>query len=247
MKIRSYLYICTVLCIPVFAYTPASAESISGTAASKPALSGSREKPQAKDSVYLGFDLDGAKNETSETNAGDLVADAVKEAAHTDIAWVSADDLMPAKITSGTHPISELLAILKYGNDTENRITILNLKGSQILGAIERSLSRYPTPFDGFLQVSGLEIEYQPSQSAGSRVFIAGTRGTEIVADKVYRVAMSKSVAEGAYGYFKIWKSSDIDRSSDVNTTIAAALTAYLSKHNTISPVVEGRIKTPAR
>jgi 2',3'-cyclic-nucleotide 2'-phosphodiesterase (5'-nucleotidase family) len=193
--------------------------------------------------VYLNADLDGSKNEVAETNMGDLIADIVRDASQADFALVSAADILPVKITKGVHPIGEIVQTLHYGNDAGDTITILNIKGSQLIGASERSLSREPSPFGGFLQVSGLEIRFDASRPEGERVKIFGTGGVEIAPSKVYRIATTKSVAEGAFGYFKMWGKEDAVKSPDDGATIAKAVTDYIAKHNDICPVVEGRIK----
>ena len=108
---------------------------------------------------------------------------------------------------------------------------------------MERSVSRDPQPFDGFLQVSGLSIRYDPSQPEGKRLTLLQAGGDAIQDGHTYRVATTRPVADGSFGYFRFWSKSDI--AEDTHTSIAASLTDYLATHKTIHATLENRISAP--
>jgi len=196
-----------------------------------------------KDTVQVESTLSAAGASSQETNLGDLIADAVRQTAGADVALVAADEIDENKrIPAGKVDTNAIISALSFADDTSDTVVILNLTGTQLISAAERSVSRAPQSFDGFMQISGLQIRYNPSQSEGKRVSLVGVGGSEIQAGKTYRVATTRPVAGGSLGYFQIWKSKDI--ASDTGVSIAKSLTSYLESHRTITNSIEGRIST---
>ena len=73
------------------------------------------------------------------------------------------------------------------------------------------------------------------------RTFLAlvGIGGGEIDSAKSYKVATTRSLADGGLGYYQIGSGKD---ASDTGTSLAKSLSSYLSAHPVISSAVEGRI-----
>ena len=217
-----------LLAMPTFAASSAFAASPSAT---------------AKDTVQVQTALSAAGVSSRETSLGNLIADALRQTGHSQIALIPADEIDGnAKISAGKVEISTLVATLRYAADPSDTVVVLNLTGAQLLKVAERSVSRAPQPFDGFLQISGLQIRYSPSQAAGSRVSLVGVGGGEVDAGKTYRVAVSRPLAGGSLGYFQIFGQKDI--TEDTGISISKCLSSYLAIHPTISTVVEDRITT---
>ncbi len=198
----------------------------------------------AKDSVTLNTPLDGTHNSTQETGLGDLVADAVLETGKpdgVDVALIPADEILADRhFDSGSHTVEELVHALRYPDDNTDTIVILNLSGAQLLKAAERAVTRVPQPFDGFMQVAGLQMHVDPSKPVGQRISLASVNGAAVTAAKSYRVATTNSVANGSYGYFKVWDKSAVVR--DTSLTLSKSLSAYLSAHPVLSPGTQSRI-----
>jgi 5'-nucleotidase/UDP-sugar diphosphatase len=193
-----------------------------------------------KGSITLTAALDTAGSNRHETTFGDLLADAIRETGSADIGLGAADEIMADKhIYPGTRTADDILQALRNPSDDTDTVVVLSLTGNQVLRAVERSLSREPQPFDGFLQVSGLQVRYDPSQPAGKRVTLAMS-GVPIDAAKTYRVATTRAIAEGSLGYFEIWDKSDI--LSDTGIAVAKSLSSYLAARSTLNPTIEGRI-----
>ena len=134
------------------------------------------------------------------------------------------------------------MATLRYAADPSDTVVVLNLTGAQLLKVAERSVSRAPEPFDGFLQISGLQIRYNPAQSEGRRVSLVGVGGSEVDAGHTYRVAVPRPLAGGSLGYFQILGQKDI--AEDTGVSVSQSLSSYLAAHPTVNSVVEGRITT---
>ena len=197
----------------------------------------------SKETVQVQAALSASGVASRETNLGNLIADALRQTGHTQIALVPADEIDgTAQISAGKVEISTIVATLRYASDPSDTVVVLNLTGAELLQVAERSVSRAPQPFDGFLQISGLQIRYNPSQSAGSRVSLVGVGGGELDAAKTYRVAVPRPLAGGSLGYFQIFKQKNII--ADTGTPIATSLSSYLAAHPTLNVAVEDRITT---
>lgn len=189
----------------------------------------------AKDAIEVKATLDGANAGTAETSLGDVVADAVRQTGNADVALVAADEITDASVPPGSVPSAQIVKTLRYADDATDTVVVLNLTGSQIRKAIERGLSRAPQPFNGFLQVSGLQVR------AGSKIELS-IAGAEIADKKTYRVATTRPIADGSLGYFQIWSKSDIVENT--GQSVAQSLANYLASHRTLNAAVEGRITT---
>jgi 5'-nucleotidase/UDP-sugar diphosphatase len=195
----------------------------------------------AKETVQVQTALSGAGASSRETNLGDLVADAVRLTGSAQVALVPADEIDDsATIPAGKTDSGKIISALHYADDPSDTVVVLSLTGAQLLKVAERAVSRAPTPFDGFLQVSGLQIRYTPGQPEGKRVSLVGVGGSEVDAGKTYRVATTRPLAGGSLGYYQIWTNKDIV--DDTNVPLAKSLGNYLSAHPVVSSVVEDRI-----
>jgi len=195
----------------------------------------------AKDTVQVRTALSGAGSSGKETNLGDLVADAVRQTGGAQVALVPADEISgSATIPAGKTDPSKIVAALHYADDPSDTVVVLTLTGAQLLRVAERSVSRAPEPFEGFLQVSGLQIRYSAGQPEGKRVSLVGVGGGEVDADKSYKVATTRSLAAGGLGYFQILTGKSA--SDDTGTSLAKSLGSYLAAHPVINSVVEDRI-----
>lgn len=130
-------------------------------------------------------------------------ADVVREAAGADIAFLAAGLL---KESTG-----DLASIMRYPTD---EIVVITLSGAQLKKALERSLSNYPQPNDGFLQISGMTVVFSESAPPESRILEVKVGDALLSAGRQYTAAMPATLARGALGYFKIWDRSQISRNS---------------------------------
>ncbi|MDY5016770.1 MAG: bifunctional UDP-sugar hydrolase/5'-nucleotidase [Eubacteriales bacterium] len=93
----------------------------------------------------------------SETNLGDLVADAFRTASGADIAVVPGSSLR-AGLSEGTVTLGDLLAVLP----DDPALCTLRVTGSQLLDALEYACRACPEESPAFLQVSGITFELNP-------------------------------------------------------------------------------------
>ena len=196
-------------------------------------------KGAAKEGVQVQTPLSGAGAASSETNLGNLIADAVRQTGRAQFALVPADEIGgKAPIPAGRTDPNTIIAALRYADDPSDTVVVLNLTEAQLVKVAARSVSRSPEPFDGFLQVSGLQIHARPGQSPT----LTDSDGGKLDSGRTYRVATTRPIAGGSLGYFQIWTPRDI--AEDTGVPLAKSLGAYLAAHKTINSVVEGRIST---
>jgi 2',3'-cyclic-nucleotide 2'-phosphodiesterase (5'-nucleotidase family) len=136
-------------------------------------------------------------------------ADLVREAAGADIAF------LPAGIMFREYAGEDLGKLIKYPTET---VHVSKLTGAQVRQALNRSISLFPSPNSGFLQVSGLEVSFDPRKPAGERVTSVTVNGRALDAKAEYEVAMPISLARGGYGYFNVWDKNAIVRNLETVT-----------------------------
>lgn len=151
----------------------------------------------AKSSV----ELNGVKQDvrTSETNMGDLIADAYRIVMGADIGMMNGGGIR-ASIGTGDVKIDDILAVMTFGN----MATVKKLTGQQIKDCLEMGVAAYPEASGGFTHVSGMTYCVDPtvessvvkdekgnfsSVSGEYRVYDIKVDGKPIDLSKVYTVA----------------------------------------------------------
>lgn len=139
--------------------------------------------------------------ELSAHSQAQCAADAIRDYAHTDGAFVAAG------LLKKTIQKDNLVALFEF---TSDEIVTVKLSGAQLKQAFERSLSVYPMPNSSFLQISGFEVTFSKTAPIGQRVKSATASGTPIDNNRTYTIAMPARLGRGGFGYFKIWDKADI-------------------------------------
>jgi 5'-nucleotidase len=175
---------------------------------------------------------------TSETNLGDLVADAVRAAARSDAALVNGGGIRGDRIhTPGPLTRRTLVEIHPFGNV----VTTLNVPGRVIVAALEHGVSRLPLTAGQFPQVSGLTFRVNPDASPGARVSDVRVQNAPLDLNRIYSFAVPDFLLDGGDGY-TMFKGQKVVVGPAAGPTIAAALESYVAERREIAPEVEGRI-----
>jgi 2',3'-cyclic-nucleotide 2'-phosphodiesterase (5'-nucleotidase family) len=122
---------------------------------------------------------------------------------------------MAAGLVKNSFDKDNLASLLQFPSD---EVVVVNLTGSEIKQALERSVSLYPQPNPSFLQLSGLEATFNRAGTPGQRIVNVAVNGSKLDEKRTYSVAMPASLGRGGLGYFKIWDTSKIARSFDKTT-----------------------------
>ncbi len=173
---------------------------------------------------------------SKECQLGQFIADALRETAKADIAFVAASSFTEnITLPKGKAETADLLRALDFKTDA---ISVLKLTGAQVRKAMEHSLYLYPKTNSGFLQFSGMKVTINPDAEKDARV-VSITVGDEALKnDKTYRVAVPSPLADGALAYSKIWKKSDIDKEAEKEVkdkTLETAVTAFVKGRKSLS------------
>ena len=174
----------------------------------------------------------------SETEAGNLVADALRAAARADLALVPAAAFKSGGSVARTATGEQMAAQLLEPSD--EGVVVLRLKGSQILEALERSVSLRPQASGAFLQVSGARFSFDVSKPAGRRVAGVTVGGAALDPDRVYNVATTRSLAAGQQGYFRIWAGKSAEATGKTVADALRELTA--GRKGALEAAPDGRI-----
>jgi len=179
---------------------------------------------------YAEVPLNGAREDvrSGETNLGDAITDAMRLVSGAPIALHNGGGIR-ASIDQGPITLEEVLQVLPFGNE----VATLELTGAQLREILQRSIAE-PKPFGGFLHVSGLKIIAEGDRLVSVMV------GDEALDDsKTYTVATNAFLMEGGDGYETF---TEGQKQYYVGTKLDTSFVQYLSKHESISPEVEGRI-----
>jgi len=131
----------------------------------------------------------------------------------------------------------DILTELPFGNTTQ----VTALPGSQVLAALENSVSQVEKGAGRFAQVSGLSFTYDPTAPAGARVSEVMIAGAPLNLDTVYKVATNDYLIGGGDGYAALG-GGKLDPALGGHL-VANDVMAYVEKMGTVKPAVEGRIK----
>ena len=136
-------------------------------------------------------------NEVRETLAGNVVADAMRAAMHTDVALVNAGSLGAADpgddITEKNLP-----DIVPFPGDV---VVAIRITGADLRTALEKSVSALPRRSSGFLQVSGVAFTADPNAKNGARISNIRINGAALKPDATYTVALTDFLSSGGSGF----------------------------------------------
>lgn len=180
-------------------------------------------------------DLDGEREHVraGETNFGNLVTDAMREASGADVALTNGGGIRTS-IPAGDITVSQLWTAFPFGNT----IMKIKLTGADIVSALEHGVADAPEVAGKFPHVSGLTFKYDVNRPAGNRVFDVKIAGEALDPKASYTLATNDFMAAGGDGY-ESFKNSEYIGDYGLYTEV---LEQYLAKHGTVSPKVEDRI-----
>lgn len=199
--------------------------------------------------VSAAVKLDGEKSivRTQESNLGNLITDGMlakaKEINPDTVIAVTNGGGIRDDINEGDITLGEVLTVMPF----TNALAIMNLKGSELMEALEQSVGLLPNTNGGFLHVAGMKFTFDSSKPAGERVVKAEVKNedgtyTELDADKNYVVATNTYIAAGGNGYDVFANAYAEGRVSEPGNVDYEMFIEYLQQFETVEPTVEGRI-----
>ena len=144
-----------------------------------------------------------------ESALGDLIADAQREYAGTQIAFMNPggirQDIQAGEVTYG-----ELFSVQPF----DNQVVQMELTGNQILRILEQQFE-----VNRILQISGFQYTFNASNSAGQRITSVTINGAPLDRNATYTVAANSFLATGGDGFtvFKEASASQQTLGSDLD------------------------------
>lgn len=177
---------------------------------------------------------------TQESNFGNLIADAIRNTTGADVAIVNGGGIRGDRIYAAGAELTrkDILTELPFGNVT----VLIELKGSDLLAALEHGVSQVEQKGGRFPQVSGLSFRYDPSRPAGSRVVSVAVGGQPLDLARIYKVVTNDFMLGGGDGYAVLKNGKPVIDASG-GTLMASTVMNYITAAGgEIAPTVEGRI-----
>jgi 2',3'-cyclic-nucleotide 2'-phosphodiesterase (5'-nucleotidase family) len=185
--------------------------------------------------------LDSRRSEVraKENAIGNLFADAIREAVGADVGIVNGGGIRGDKQYAAGHELTrrDVLTELPFGNVT----VLIELKGADLLAALEHSIGRVPELQGRFLSVSGLRFVYDAKAEPGKRVEKVIVAGQPLDPARSYKVAANDYIAAGGDGFAAL-KQGKLLIDASAGKLMANQVMDYIAAKKTVSPKVEDRI-----
>jgi 2',3'-cyclic-nucleotide 2'-phosphodiesterase (5'-nucleotidase family) len=174
----------------------------------------------------------------SETNLGDLVADAIRADAGTDIAITNSGSIRGNRLFPAG-PLTRRTLIEMH--PFNNVICVLTMSGRRVLEALNHGVSFLPNANGAFPQVSGLTMSVDQKAPVGDRVRDVKVNGQPLDLNKLYTVAIPDFLLKEGDGYTMFAK-LPVKVGPEAGDMISNALEKYVTAKKEIVPAVDGRI-----
>jgi 5'-nucleotidase len=188
--------------------------------------------------------IDGSREScrARECEMGDLVTDAMLDRVKgqgVTIAITNGGGLR-ASIDAGDVSMGEAITVLPF----QNTLSTFQIKGADIVAALENGVSQIEEGGGRFPQVAGLKFAFDRSKPVGSRISnVEVKEGEAFVAldpAKAYNVVSNNYMRNGGDGY-SIFKTK-AENAYDYGPGLETVLADYLAAHNPYKPMTDGRI-----
>ncbi len=169
-----------------------------------------------------------------ESKMGNLISDAIRASYGVDVALQNSGglraDFQPGPVSKG-----DVFAVLPFGN----LVVTGQLKGSDLLAALENGVSDVSGTAGRFIQLSGVRFAYDASKPVGSRILWAVlSDGRAVDPAATYKVAANDFMVVGGDGYTALTKMIN-PISREQLWEVAAN---YVKSLSNVDPQIEGRV-----
>lgn len=178
-----------------------------------------------------------------ETDIGNFIADAYRNAVGADIGFVNGGSIR-ADLSYNPGPLTkrDVLSMLPFNNP----IVKVEVTGKTLMSILEHGVARSAEDSEPgrFPQVSGLKFTFDAGKLPGQRVTEAYVDGKRVVDDAVYTIATSDFLVSRSGDGYTMFKEAKILLAADKAPKDSEVFEKAIkdSPNSTISPRVEGRI-----
>lgn len=188
--------------------------------------------------------IDGSRDNcrARECTMGNLVADALLDRVKDQgiVIAIQNGGGLRASIDQGTVTMGEVLTVLPF----QNTIATFQLKGADVVAALENGLSQIEEGAGRFPQVAGLKYAFDKAKPAGSRVVSVevkeGDAFVPLDPEKLYGVVSNNYMRSGGDGY-RVFATKGVN-AYDFGPSLEDAVAAYITANSPYRPALDGRI-----
>lgn len=170
---------------------------------------------------------------TGESNLGNLITNAMLYETGAQIAITNGGGIR-ASIEAGDITIGDVITVLPFGN----YLVTLDVKGSDIILALENGVTDYPAAKGAFPHVAGISFTFDPTKPAMERVTSVIFNGQPLDPNAFYSVATNDFMAAGGDQFVSLGASVQTGEFASLDD----ALVEYLKIVDAATVVVEGRV-----
>lgn len=180
-------------------------------------------------------------NRTRETNMGNLMADAFRQAVDADVALLNGGSVR-AGMTFGPGPLTkrDMISIMPFGDP----VVKIEVTGAVLKAALENGVSRIVEESESgrYPQISGMTFTFDGRKPAGSRVIETLIGNQPLEMQKKYTVAITPFLVDGGDGY-TMFRGSRYIIDPEAGQIASTVLANFIAAAKNVSPNVEGRSK----
>ena len=181
-----------------------------------------------------------AKVRGEETALGNLIADAMRQGVKADVAITNGGGIRGDKsYEAGVMlPRRDIQSELPFGNRTVK----LQVRGAQLLDALEHGVSKVEEGAGRFPSTSGLAMTWSRTAPPGQRVKSVSVNGQPLDTAATYTVATNDFLAKGGDGY-TVFNDAKVLIDAAAAKYMATMVMDFVATAGEVAPKVEGRVK----
>lgn len=203
------------------------------------ALLKSLEQPVGRTDVPL--DMKSENVRTRETNMGNFIADAYRQATGADVALVNGGSIRAdALIQPGVLTKRDVLSILPFNN----KVLKIELTGATLRAALEHGVGSIGVEAQPgrFPQVSGIRFSYDASRKPGERVTNVTVNGRLLLDRQRYTLAATNYVIKDGGDGYTMFRDAKVLVAAEQAPSESDILQKAITSARPIAPKVEGRV-----
>lgn len=179
--------------------------------------------------------LDGERElvRAGETNLANIITDAMLKTSGAEVTITNGGGIRDS-IEAGDITMGDVIQVLPFGN----YLVVKEVKGIDILNALEHGTSSYPETKGAFPQVAGMTFKLDPSKKAGNRVYDVKVGENPLDLNKIYKLATNDFMAVGGDEYTMLAEGKVLAEYPALDEIVAE----YIESLGTIDQKAEGRL-----